>query len=242
MALAHDRLIRKLESTSDLTAEDALALRGLPLKTRRVEGEEEVVREGDRPSDCCLLVEGMLVRQKTTPSGRRQIMSVHVPGDLPDLQSLHLDTMDHAISAVGPGTVAFIPNAAVKDFLQRRPRLAEAFARDALIDAAIHREWLCNIGARSAYQRTSHLLCEVFLKMKAVGLATERQCPFPLTQRDLADCMGLSSVHVNRTLQQLRMEELIQLSDKLLTIFDLEALQSAGEFDPTYLHLRRAAA
>jgi len=242
MALGHDRLIRKLESATGLTVEEAAAVRNLPLKPRRVEAEAEVVREGDRPTESCLLVEGCLVRQKVTPEGRRQILSIHTPGDFADLQSIHLPVMDHSIVAVGSGTVAFVPHAEIEALWRRHPSLAQAFWREALTDAAIHREWICNVGARPAYQRTAHLLCEFFLKMQVIGLTTGRRCPFPLSQRDLADCMGLSPVHVNRTLQQLRAADLILLSGKVLTVPDFAALQAAGQFDPTYLHLRRGAA
>jgi CRP-like cAMP-binding protein len=126
--------------------------------------------------------------------------------------------------------------------VQRHSGLASALWRDTLIDAAIYREWIANVGARSAYQRAAHLLCEVFYKMQAVGLASSDGCHFPLTQQEMGEAMALSSVHVNRTLQQLRAEGLIVLKQKRLSIPDWEALKQAGGFDPTYLHVTRRPA
>jgi CRP-like cAMP-binding protein len=235
----HERLIRKLESITRLGPEETNALRRLPLTTAKVEEDADVAREGDRPSQCCLLVDGFLFRYKMLPEGQRQIMSLHVPGDLPDLQSLYLKVMDHSVGALAPSTVAYIPHPAVLELVQRYPRITAAFWRDTLVDAAIFREWITNCGRRSAYQRAAHLMCEFFTKMKAVGLTRGDSCDFPITQAELADAMGLSPVHVNRTLQELRADGLVALSGRSLSIPDWEALKLAGQFDPTYLHLVR---
>ena len=239
---AHDRLLRKLESITALSSEEADALRRLPITLTNLDADADVVREGDRPSRCCLLVDGFLFRYITLPEGGRQITSLHVPGDMPDLQTLHVEVMDHSLGVLAPSTVAFIPHAAILDLVERHPGIASALWRDTLVDAAIFREWIANVGGRSAYQRAAHLMCEFFYKMKAVGLAKDDGCHFPLTQREMGDALALSVVHVNRTLQQLRGEGLIVLKAKYLTIPSWEALKQAGGFNPTYLHVTPRAA
>jgi CRP-like cAMP-binding protein len=164
------------------------------------------------------------------------------PATLPDLQSLHLEVMDHSLGVLAPSTVAFIPHAAIHDLVERYTGIASALWRDTLVDAAIFREWIANVGGRSAHQRAAHLMCEFVSKMKAVGLGTDEACPFPLTQQEIGDALGLSVVHVNRTLQQLRAEGLIVLKGKHLSIPDWEALKQVAGFDPAYLHVNRRAA
>lgn len=239
---AHDRLITKLQSITNISDDDVRALRGLPVTLTKLDQDADVVRQGDRPSQCCVLVEGFLFRYILTEQGKRQITSVHVPGDMPDLQSLHLDVMDHSLGVLAPSTVAFIPHAAIRDLVERRAGVASALWRDTLVDAAVFREWIANVGARSAYQRAAHLLCEIFSKMKAVGLASDNGCAFPMTQQEIADAAGLSVVHVNRTLQQLRADGLIVLERKRLSIPDWESLKQAADFDPLYLHVTRRPA
>ena len=239
---AHDRLIRKLQSVTPLSSDEVAALKRLPMTVKGLDADADVVREGERPTHCCLLVEGFLFRYIMLPEGKRQITSLHVPGDLPDLQSLHLEVMDHSLGALAPSTVAFIPHAAIHELVERHTGIASALWRETLVDAAIFREWIANVGGRTAYERAAHLMCEFFLKMDAVGLADADGCHFPLTQRELGDALGLSVVHVNRVLQHLRADGLIVLKGKHLSIPDLEALKEAAGFNPTYLHVAGRAA
>ena len=174
--------------------------------------------------------------------GRRQILSFHVPGDVPDLQSLHLHTMDHTLSALTQATVAFIPHESLRDLVAARPTIAAALWRDTLIDAAIFREWMTGLGRRDARGRIAHLFCEMYLKLQAVGLAADHRCDFPPTQTEMGDALGLSTVHVNRTLQDMRAQELISLQGRSLHILSWKGLEAAGEFDPTYLHVEKRAA
>ena len=236
----NQRLIRKLESIADLGPEERQALADIPLTVRNITRDEVVVREGDRPAQCCLLVDGMLCRYKVLSTGARQIMSFHVQGDIPDLQSLHLQVMDHSLGAVAPSKVAFISHATVRGLIRRYPALGDALWRDTLVDAAIFREWLTGVGRRSSYQRIAHLMCELSLKLQSVGAAGPEGYPFPITQTELGDALGLSVVHVNRVLQDLRRDGLIVLKERHLTIPDFDALVEAGLFDPAYLHLERA--
>jgi CRP-like cAMP-binding protein len=232
----HARLIRKLDSIADLSDEERRAIFALPMTVRKFAADQDVVREGDRPSECCLVVEGFAGSYKHSQDGSRQFMAFYVPGDMPDLQSLYLDVMDHSITTLVPSKLAFIPHAALHEVTRRYSGLAAALWRDTLIDAAIFREWIVNVGRRPAYARLAHLLCELIAKLRAVGLMAG-SFELPLTQEELGDAMGLSTVHVNRTLQELRANGLIRSEGRTLIVEDWEALKEAGEFDPTYLHL-----
>ena len=234
---AYERMIRKLQHSSHLSAAEVEALRGLPVMIKVIGQDADIVQEGDRPTDCCLLVEGLLFRYKMMPDGARQILSLHVPGDVPDLQSLYLDVMDHNLGALAPSRVALIPHAAILEVVRRHPGVMAALWRETLVDGAIFREWLSNVGRHSAYQRMAHLMCEFFLKMKVVGLTEGEGCPFPLTQQQLGDALGLSVVHVNRTLQQLRAEGLLVLGSRHLSIPDFARMEQVAQFDRKYLHL-----
>jgi CRP-like cAMP-binding protein len=234
----HRRLIAKLESIGTLTAGEHDALTALPLRVRQIAEDTDIVREGDAPSDCCLLVEGFLCRYKMLPDGGRQILAIHTAGDIPDLQSLQLKVMDHSLGTLTPCTVAFIGHAALQEITRNYPGVAALFWRDTLIDAAIFREWLTGVGRRTAHQRIAHLFCEIHIRLKAVGLANGDGFDLPITQAELADSLGLSTVHVNRVLQDLRRGGLIQSRGKYLAVMDWRALEEVAGFDPRYLHVR----
>jgi CRP-like cAMP-binding protein len=234
---AHNILFRKLQSIAPLGEEEMHCLSTLSLTTKSVAADQDVFCEGDRPFECCLVVEGFTCRYKFTAEGKRQIFSFHIPGDIPDLQSLHLNVMDHGLMTMTPCKLAFIHHQSLTELLHKCPRVADVMWRDTLIDAAIFREWMIGIGRRSAYTRIAHVLCEMFVKMRSVGLANGNQCELPLTQAEIGDALGLSTVHVNRSLQELRGDRLIELRAGSLTILNWDGLKGAGEFDPTYLHL-----
>jgi CRP-like cAMP-binding protein len=234
----HDRLIAKLESIGTLTAAERAAIRALPLRVRQVAEDTDVVRDGDMPTECCLLLEGFLCRYKMLPDGGRQILAIHTAGDIPDLQSLQLNVMDHSVGALTPCKVAFIAHAALHDITRAHPGIIALFWRDTLIDAAIFREWLTGVGRRSAHQRIAHLICEIHLRLKVVGLTDDNGFELPITQAELADALGLSTVHVNRVLQDLRRDGLIISRGKFLAVADWRTLEKAGGFDPRYLHVR----
>jgi CRP-like cAMP-binding protein len=233
----HNILIRKLRSISPLAEDEKNCLATLQFTTRSVPADQDIVREGDRPSECCLVIEGFVCRYKLTDEGRRQIFSFHLPGDIPDLQSLHLKVMDHSLMTLAPSKLAFISHESLAGVMHRCPRVADVLWRDTLIDGAVFREWMLGIGRRTAATRIAHVLCEVLVRMRAVGLADERRCELPVTQAELGDALGLSTVHVNRSLQELRGKGLITLRGSVLTVEDWDGLKEAGEFDPLYLHL-----
>jgi len=233
-------LLRRLEAIAEPTAEEWLVLSSLPGTIKEYRAHQDIVRVGERPSVVCLMLEGMTCRYKVSADGKRQIMSFHIRGDIPDLQSLFIDTMDHSLAALVNSTVLAIPHEKMCSIVDNYPRIAHLLWRETLIDAALFREWIV-MRDRPAYARVAHLLCEQFLRMQAVGLASVNTCPLPITQVQIGEALGLSNVHVNRTLMELRGQELIVLENGTLTIPDWDRLREAGEFDPLYLHLRRAA-
>ncbi|TPG52518.1 Crp/Fnr family transcriptional regulator [Roseomonas nepalensis] len=236
------RLVRKLQSITDLTAEERQALLDLPMTVRSYARGEDIVREGDTPSECCLVLEGFACRYKLLPDGRRQIMAFHTPGDMPDLQSLHIGVMDHSVAAMMPTQAAFIPHTSMRDLTHAYPGLLHAFWRDTLIDAAIFREWLIGVGRRDGHERIAHLICEMLLRFRGVDLAPNDTFKMPVTQADIGDALGLSHVHVNRVLQDLRRDGLITWTNSVVSILDWEKLQKRALFDATYLHQVHEAA
>jgi CRP-like cAMP-binding protein len=233
-----NRLIRRLEVDSPpLSQVEKDALLRLPLTIRDVAADQDIVREGDRPLQCCLILEGLQCRYKMLRDGERQIMSFHVPGDIPDLQSLFLHTMDHSIGTITPNRVGFIAHDALRELIRQQPGIAERLWRETLIDAAVFREWIVNVGSRDAYTRIGHLICEVFVRLRSVGLTNGTTFDFPVTQTELADATGLSTVHVNRSVQEMRSDGLIVWERGVCTIPDFGRLKEASMFEPGYLHL-----
>jgi CRP-like cAMP-binding protein len=235
-----DLFLRKLDSIHSLDNDDRKAVDRLPLQIADIKADQDIVREGDRPARSCFLLEGLACWSKTTGTGKRQILSFQIPGDLPDMQSIHLSTLDSTLTTLSPSRVAFVQHEALRDICARRPNVASAFWRMTLIDAAIFREWVANVGSRQAYGRVSHLLCEMVVRYGAVGLTNSYSCNLPITQTELADATGLSTVHVNRTLQGLRRKQLIRWKDSEFEVLDWPGLKEAGDFDATYLHLRQS--
>ena len=235
-------LIRRLENIFTLSDAEKAAFATLPMQVMDIRTDQDIVREGDRPTRSCLILEGFACMHKMTVKGRRQIMSFFVPGDIPDLQSLHLTVMDCSLGTITPCKLGFIQHEALRALCDRHPRIARALWRETLIDAAIFREWVMNVGRREAYARMAHVMCELVVRLRAVGLAPDDAYELPMTQSEFADALGISTVHVNRTLQAMRADGLIRLSGNQLTIPDWEKLKEAGEFDPAYLHLEQKAA
>lgn len=233
----HARLIRKLETIAVLSDRERAALAELPLRLKPFLENTDLTQQGDAPTECCLIIDGLVCRYKLMGTGQRQIMSLHLPGDIPDLQSLHLGHMDHSLGSLTAGRAAYMPHAAVRELTDRFPNITVAFWRDSLIDAAVAREWLCGIGRRSAHQRLAHIICEVFVRSRALHLIEEKTFEFSMTQAELGDSLGLSTVHVNRVLQDLRRDELVTWRGKSILVLDWERLRVAGDFDPGYLHL-----
>lgn len=230
------RLVENLQRYGDLTGEERRAVEMLAAASRLVPAGAELVADSDGSADCHLLLEGQAFRHKTLPDGRRQILGFHTPGEVLDLQRLFL-SVDYGVSALTSGRIAVVPTARLVETVNTHPRLAHALWRMSLVDASIQREWMVGMGRKSAYARVAHLLCEIFARLQASGLTTGARCRFPATQAHLADAVGLSQVHLNRVLQQLRTAGLARFRARELLILDWAGLASAAEFDGQYLHL-----
>jgi len=230
-------LTSRLEAFTRLSPEDKAALEKLSKVSRTVAPRRDLIREGEKPNYVHLMLDGWACRYKTLPDGRRQIVAFFVPGDFCDLNVYILKQMDHSIGAITRLAVADISRDEMDHLTTNHPRITQALWWESLVQHAIQREWTLNLGQRSAYERIGHLLVEVYLRLKTVGLTWNGTCDFPLTQVDIADATGLTPVHVNRTLQELRRDELIELERKQLNIPDLHRLMDVAMFNANYLHL-----
>jgi len=231
-------LIRHLASVATLSEDDKRALLTLPMQVTELRADQDIVREGDRPTRSCLILEGWASTFKMTGEGKRQIMAFHIAGDIPDLQSLHLTLLDSSLGTMSPCMVGFIQHEALHAVCEQHYGIARALWRVTLTDASIFREWIINVGRREAHSQLAHVLCETLVRLKAVGLARDHTCEMPITQQELGDATGNSAVHVNRVLQDLRRQGLISLEGRTLKALDWEGLKAVGDFDPTYLHLK----
>lgn len=232
-------LVMKLEHGALLTDEDRAVLQDLSSQTRRVASRTDIISEGERPENVHLVMEGFACRYKTLADGRRQIMAFLVPGDFCDLHVAILGEMDHSIGTGWGCTVVEIPRATIDDLTAHHPRITRALWWATLVDEATLREWLVSMGQRDADRQTAHLVCELLMRLQSVGLAGQDSFEFPITQEDLADTLGVTGVHVNRVLQELRAKGLLEWRSKRLRIPDVERLKVFAGFDPKYLHLKR---
>jgi CRP-like cAMP-binding protein len=230
------RLIRKLERLAPLDESSRRALVELPIRLEEVPSGRTLVREGDVPEECCVLVAGYACRHKVTREGARQIVSFHMAGDILDLQHLKLSRADHSVETITAAEIAWISMLAMSRLLREQPAVADAFWRDALIDASIFREWVLNVGRRDARSRVAHMLCEFAARRQAAGLGAPEEFDLPITQDKVADATGMTSVHVNRTLRVLREEGALIADGPKVRIADWDLLQRIGGFDQAYLH------
>ena len=232
-----DRVVRRLDSRVRLDAEDRAAIHALPLVNRTLNPATYLVREGEEAEACVLLLSGFAYRHKITGEGGRQIIAIHMTGDFVDLQNSLLQVSDHNVQMLTDGDVAFVPRTAIRELALARPAVGIALWTDTLIDSAIFREWVVNVGRRDARARVAHLLCEFSLRLEAAGLAEQHRYQLPMTQEQLADAVGLTSVHVNRVLRQLGEEGLISRNKRAIVIEDWARMREAGDFNERYLHL-----
>lgn len=232
-------LTTKLALFHGLSDDDRDALDRLPLHEAVAAPGQDIVRAGDPADRCVIILEGMAFGYKLTGDGHRQILCLHIAGDMPDLQSLRFGKTDTGVAAVSGCRVGYVPYAALRTLCSRRPSLAAVLWRETLVQAAIVREWLLNVGRREALARLAHLMCETVVRQRVAGLTSDHSCSFPLTQVWLADALGLSTVHVNRMAQKLRGDALIRWREQHLTVLDWERLRAVADFDPAYLHMDR---
>jgi CRP-like cAMP-binding protein len=231
--------LRKLEVRDALSEAEKAALVACASEEVEFPAGSDLVREGDRPTSSMMVLDGFSSRYSDSPDGARQITAIHVPGDFVDLHSLQLREMDHSVGALSACRVMRFPHGRLRDLTETHPHLTRLLWLMTLIDASIHREWLA-AAARPAPEQIAHLLCELYVRLEITGLiAADRSFTLPLTQEELGEALGLSAVHVNRSLQQLRSENLFTWQNQSVRILDWEGLQRRASFDDRYLHLVR---
>jgi len=234
-------LAERLGRGAPLDAMAVAAVMSMPHVVRNFEPGQYLLREGDRPQFCTFVLSGFTFRHKFVGDGGRQIVSIHIPGDFIDLQNVLLDESDHNIQALTVAAVAQIDIDVVVDLAFAHPSLGRALWRESLIEASIFREWVANIGRRDARSRTAHLLCELAMRREAAGLGARATFELPMTQEQLGDALGLTAVHINRTLKTLHDEGLIARSKRSVSVADWGKLRDAADFTSGYLHLRGSA-
>ena len=230
------RLLLRLVGLVPLSGEESAALEHCAGPARLYSPHEELAREGEAAGHVGLLVSGFAYRSRVLPDGRRQILSYLIPGDLCDARQLLMPAATHTVSTLTAANVVPFAREELLRLIQRYPRIGQALCWVALVEETIAREWLVNVGQRTALERLAHLLCEIITRMAAVGLSDRGRCELPLTQADLADSVALSTVHVNRTLQELRRQGLVSLSAGMLEIHAFEAWQALAGFNAASLH------
>ncbi|MBV8686585.1 MAG: Crp/Fnr family transcriptional regulator [Alphaproteobacteria bacterium] len=231
------RLLRRLEQSAVLDEEDRRAVLALPYTLKSLDPSTYIVREGDPPLQCGVLLSGFAFRQKLTGDGLRQIIAVHMPGDAMDFQNLFLDVADHSVQMLTRGEVAFVARRDFQALARSRAGVGHAILINILIDASIFREWVLNVGRRDSRSRLAHVLCEFAVRLKAQGLAPEYGYELPMTQEQLADALGLTPVHVNRVLKALEAEGLISRNRRSVSFPDWERMRQVADFNERYLHL-----
>lgn len=232
-------VLRKLESLNSLSEEEKQALLAVMGPPITIEKGRDIAADGSMPKQSTAILSGIGCRYKILADGKRQIVALQYPGDMVDLYSYVLKRMDHAVGAMTTCTISHIDHEEVRRLCAQYPNLGYAFWRDTMVDASVFQMWIVGLGRRSARERLAHLFCEQFLRLANVGLAKPgTPIDLYLTQADLADATGLSMVHLNRTLQELRGEGVIDKKTAYMTIIDWKRLQEIAGFDPSYLHLR----
>lgn len=235
--------VQKLSGLADLTVADAAALESATANPRRYVARQDLIREGDEPGPMFVVLEGWVCRYKVLPSGTRQILAFLMPGDACDLHIKLLEQMDHSIQAITAASVATITRGQMQAVMRDHPNVASAMYTAQLVDEGIMRAWIVSMGRRSAPERVAHLICELYLRARNIGLTGEGEFALPLSQSVLADALGMTTVHINRVLKELRLAGAMSVKRGSVTIMDpIKLVQIAG-FDENYLHrrLRRAA-
>ena len=232
-----ERHLMKLRRRVVLSDEEEQAIRAAVSECRDVPADRTVIRANEELQHSTLLLDGFMARYKDLRSGHRQITELHVAGDFVDLHSFTLKRLDHAVMSLSPCRIAIVPHENLRRITEQHPRLTRIYWFATNMDAANHREWAFSLGRRDARGKLAALFCELQIRLEIVGLGDDQSNALPLTQTDIAECMGLTNIHVNRTLKQLREEQLVDFQGGRVTILDHAGLRRVGEFDPSYLYL-----
>lgn len=236
-----DPVTTKLELTTNFDRVEREALRrALRTDQRTLHPRTPLIEAGDTPTEVHVVLEGWACRYRRLSDGTRQIVALHLPGDICDLDACLTDACVHPVDAIDTLRVAGLSRKLLASLTAEHPRIERAFRWESMASASVQREWAVNVGRRNARQRVGHLLCELATRLSAVGNGASDSFAFPLTQRDVADACGITPVHANRTLQDLRATGLITLSGRMLTIHDRPALEKLADFNPAYLRLGSA--
>lgn len=230
-------LFLKTHRTPVLNETEVAALESGVARTATYSARQIFIRQQTPLTQCTLLLEGFVERFKDTPEGRRQILAIHVPGDFVDLHSYPLKRLEHSVAALTDIKVALFPHPLIRAMTEQSATMTELLWKSTMIDAAVNREWIVSIGARGAAVRLAHLFCEMFVRLERIGAASGSNFALPLTQVDLADATGLTAVHANRMLRQLREDGLVSFRQGTVEIHDWQRLRAFAEFDPAYLFI-----
>lgn len=228
--------VEKLRRYTDLGAEDRAQLDRACVDTRKTGPHYDLIREGDPPGPVFVLLEGWACRYKLMREGGRQIVALLMPGDFCDMHIAVLKEMDHGIATLTRARYAEIQREQMERLIRASPAITRAFWIAQLVDEGILRAWIVSMGRRDATERIAHLMCELYIRARNVGLCTDHQCEIPLTQLVLADSLGLTPVHVNRVLRKLRLDGIMELGSGTLHISNPEKLARVAGFDDNYLH------
>lgn len=239
----NNRFVEKLGGLTPLSAPEVAALSAATAKQRKVKAKYDLIREGDRPGPMFVILEGWACRYKILPTGSRQVLAYLMPGDSCDLNIGLLAEMDHSIQTVTPAVFATIGRPELEELVDRFPNIARALYISQLIDEGTMRAWITSMGRRTSIERVAHLMCELYIRALNVGLHIGPQFALPLSQLLLADSLGMTPVHLNRVLRELRSQEVISLERGMLVLSDIPKLIQIAGFDDNYLHrrLRKAA-
>lgn len=232
-----DPLIANLRARDVVTAREVDLLRSTIRHERRFATDEDLVTEGSRPTYSTLLLDGFAARYRIVDDGKRQITALHIAGDFVDLHAFPLKKMDHGIVALTPCHVALADHSELKNITDREPHLTRMLWLSTLIDGAIHREWIVAMGRRSKVSQIAHIFCELFARLEVVGRVKDGTFSLPLTQQELADTLGMSLVHFNKSLKLLHNQNSVRWAQQAVKVLDMEHLARTAEFDPGYLNL-----
>ena len=232
-------LLAKLRARSEICGEEEAALRKAFSDFRDYPADKTFVRAGDQLRNATLLIEGLVCRYKDLPNGKRQICALHLSGDFVDLQGFSLKYLDHNLMTLGPCRVGIVPHERLLEITETMPHLTRVLWFSTNLDASIHREWELSLGRRTAVERVAHFLCEMRIRSAVVGLGDEDAYPLAITQTELAECLGLTAVHVNRTLRNLRERGLAEFRSGAVKIWNVKGLEKLALFEPDYLYLER---